>query len=94
MLLVLSIAGGKGTLETIRDSLKSSTPVVLVTGFGRATDLLEFAIQVTKESNRTELPLSDFQGNETQPPIKYGHLENFCKLIDVKLNFSCLLNSN
>lgn len=49
MLLVLSIAGGKGTLETIRDSLNNGTPVVLVTGFGRATDLLEFAIQNTNE---------------------------------------------
>lgn len=52
MLLVLSLEGGKGTLKTIRDSLKNGTPVVLVTGFGRATDLLAFAFQNIDEEKR------------------------------------------
>lgn len=45
MLLVVSVEGGPGTLQTILDSLRHSTPVVLVVGFGRVTDALAFALE-------------------------------------------------
>ena len=45
MLLVVSVEGGPGTLQTILDSLQHSTPVVLAVGFGRATDALAFALE-------------------------------------------------
>lgn len=70
MLLVLSVGGGKGTLETIRDSLQRSTPVVLARGFGRATDLLDFAIRSTN-ANYKERAVRDYQWIESKPPIKY-----------------------
>lgn len=34
MLCLVSVEGGPGTLQTILDSLRNSTPVVLVDGFG------------------------------------------------------------
>ena len=44
MLCVVSVEGGPGTLQTIRDSLRNGTPVVLVDGFGRVTDILVWAL--------------------------------------------------
>ena len=50
MLCVVSVEGGPGTLETVRDSLRAGTPVVLVAGFGRVTDLLAFAVRRTRDA--------------------------------------------
>ena len=54
MQCVVSVEGGPGTLETVRNSLRRQTPVVLAAGFGRVTDLLAFAVLHTD----TDLPAS------------------------------------
>ena len=48
MLCVVSVEGGPGTLKTVHDSLDAGTPVVLVAGSGRVTDVLAFAVRHTR----------------------------------------------
>ena len=45
----VGLEGGKGTLQTILDSLKQNTPVVLINGCGRAVDLLAFVYEKNNE---------------------------------------------
>lgn len=52
MLCVVSVEGGPGTLQTIRHSLRNGTPVVLVDGFGRVTDLLVWALRYSTAADR------------------------------------------
>lgn len=49
---MVSVEGGVRTIHYICNCLKRNTPVVLVGGFGRATDALAFALA---HSNAPEL---------------------------------------
>ena len=65
-LCLVSVEGGPGTLETVRDSLRAGTPVVLVDGSGRATNILAFAVRHTRppllsKSDSNQMQLSPFE---------------------------------
>lgn len=60
MLCVVSVEGGPGTLQTIRDSLRAGTPVVLVDGFGRVTDLLAWALHYSSPADGVHEGLEAF----------------------------------
>ena len=51
----MSVEGGAGTLNYIRNCLERNTPVVLVVGFGRATDALAFAVARSDSPELTPL---------------------------------------
>ena len=71
MLCVVSVEGGPGTLETVRDSLRAGTPVVLVAGFGRVTDLLAFAVRRTRAA---------------LPALPLGHSSHKCAINSCRLS--------
>jgi leucine-rich repeat protein SHOC2 len=50
--VLLSIQGGPGTIDTILESLKHSTPVVIVNGSGKASNAVAYAKMVPAEGER------------------------------------------
>ena len=48
-LVLLVVEGGYNTLKTVRDSVKSGCPIVVVAGSGRAADYIAEAFRLTSQ---------------------------------------------
>lgn len=64
MLVLVAVEGGPGTLQTVHDAITKDTPVVLVTGMGRAADIIAFAYN---NSRVDEEPASDARSQGDAP---------------------------
>ncbi|KAI8729643.1 transient receptor potential cation channel subfamily M member 5 [Biomphalaria glabrata] len=60
--VLIVVEGGLGTMETVHQSVKRHTPVVVINGSGRAADLIALAIKITSENpknpDHSKLPSS------------------------------------